>query len=98
MASWTTKRNGPAFLARPRRAAVLCATLLVAALGTGAAVWSWSPAPPPPAQAADSRAAEAGETQTTTSEPAPPELPARSDAATQRTAVVGRALALANVR
>ncbi|HEU4418413.1 MAG TPA: hypothetical protein VFT55_05710, partial [Planctomycetota bacterium] len=74
---------------------MLGATLLVVALGTGAAVWSWSPAPPappPPAQAADSRAAEAVKTQTTTREPTPPELPARSDAATQRTAVVDRAL------
>ncbi|HZN41195.1 MAG TPA: carboxypeptidase-like regulatory domain-containing protein [Planctomycetota bacterium] len=90
MASSTTQRRGPG-LSRPRRAAVLLATLLVVALGTGA-VWWWSPAPPPPANATTiSDAAAAGEAQATTSEPLPPELPARSEAAT-RTAVVGRAI------
>ena len=90
MASWTTQRNGPTF-SRPRRATVLLAALLVVALGTGA-VWWQLPAPPPPAQAADSIAAEAGEPQATTGEVAPREVPARSEAATPRTAVVGRAL------
>lgn len=88
-----TQRNGPALHSR-RRVAVLLATLLVVALGTGV-VWSWSPAPPPtppPAPATSlAHEAAAGEMETTTSEAARPESVERSEAAT-RSAVVGRAL------
>jgi hypothetical protein len=90
MASPLAQRNGPG-LSRPRRVAVLLAALLVVALGTGA-VWWWSPVPPPPANATTiADAATTTEALATTGDVTPPELPARSEAAT-RTAVVGKAI------